>query len=146
MIHLPASGTLAAVGVLPGLAMRGQTLGVLRLNGRFLIGGDYFWFGPYGDYQSLAPQVTDKAYGGAIRIGHDWYMEAQAGHFERTFKQPGTAKLTGRGFSANLIFGMHLSPHLGVDFALASKRITDGTLDKRWIIDFLPLLTIRGEF
>lgn len=134
------------LGVLPGLAMRGQTIGVLRLNGRLLFGGDFIWLGAYGDFESLAPQVVDTSYGGALRVGHEIYVEAQAGYFHRDFQQPGTKDLRGSGGAANLIFGMEVSPHLGVDLVLSGKRISDGSLDKRTIVDLLPLITIRGDF
>lgn len=135
-----------AMSALPGLALRGQALGVLRANGRLLFGGDWFWLGPFGDFESLAPQVIDTAYGGALRIGHEYYVEAQFGSFRREFHQPGSENLSGKGFAANLIYGQQLSPHFGVDIALTAKRISSGTLDKRWIVDLLPLLSVRGDF
>jgi hypothetical protein len=78
--------------------------------------------------------------------GLEYYVEAQFGSFRREFHQPGSENLSGKGFAANLIYGQQLSPHFGVDIALTAKRISSGTLDKRWIVDLLPLLSVRGDF
>ncbi len=133
-------------GVLPGLAMVGQAIGVFRVNARLLFGGDFVALGPYGDFKSLAPQVIDTEYGAALRIGHDFYLEAQGGAFHRQFRQPGSSNLSGNGFVAHAIAGWHLSPHFGVDLDLSAKRIASGSLEKRWIVDLLPLLTVRTDF
>ncbi|MGE3758079.1 MAG: hypothetical protein AB7H97_09995 [Pseudobdellovibrionaceae bacterium] len=146
LLQLEAYASQATLSVLPGFAVRGQMLGVLRMNGRFLMGGDWISIGPYGEYESLAPQVVDTSYGAALRFGHESYVELQAGYFRRDFQQPGTPQKDGKGFSANVIYGIGLSPHFAVDIALAGKRIASGSLDKRWIIDLLPLIAIRGDF
>jgi len=146
-LNLPRLGQAMVVetGVLPGFAMRGQTLGVLHLNSRLLFGTEYFRLGPYAGLRTLAPQVIDTFYGGAIRIGNERYFELQAGLFERKFSQPGTSDLKGKGLIANMIYGMHLSPHLGIDVVLSGKRIDSGSLDKRTIIDLIPLFTVRWD-
>jgi len=132
-------------GALPGFAMRGQTIGVLHLNSRLLFGAEYFRLGPYAGFRTLAPQVMDTSYGGAIRIGNESYFELQAGLFERSFTQPGTSDLKGKGFIVNMIYGMHLSPHLGLDVVLSGKRIASGSLDKRTVVDLIPLFTVRWD-
>ena len=136
---------MIGVGILPGVAMRGQTIGVFRINTRALLGG-FVSVGPFAEYRSLAPQVNDVSYGGAIRVGQTSFIEAQFGYFERSFSQTGSENLKGRGFAGNLIYGMRFSPYLGVDLMLAGKRISSGTLDKRWILDLVPLFSIHGDF
>ena len=150
IICLASSYSLGAAtlqtGVLPGFSMRGQAIGVMRMNARFLFGGDFFKIGPYGDFQTLAPQTVDSSYGGALRLGIESFVELQMGYFSRSFKQEGSEDKNGKGLAANLIYGMNLSPHLGVDVTLSAKRISSGSLDKRLIVDLLPLIAIRSDF
>lgn len=146
MMAFAARSAVFETGILPGVMYRGQTISVLRLNSRLLFGNDFLWVGPYGDYQSLSPQVTDTSYGAAFRIGKDIFFEMQGGYFRRSFRQTGTDEMTGAGFTANLILGFHLAPYAGIDLALMGKRISNGDLERRWIVDFLPLITVRGEF
>lgn len=146
ILHSTSQALVLEAGILPGLAIRGQALGVLRVNSRILIGSEFFKLGPFGDFQSLAPQVIDTSYGAALRIGQDSYFELQGGYFQRRFSQEGTTDLDGKGFIVNMIYGLHLSPHLGIDVVLSGKRISSGTLDKRTIIDLIPLFTMRSDF
>jgi hypothetical protein len=141
-----ACATEFQVGVLPGFSARGQAMAVLRLDATLLFGGDAFKFGPYGFFEALAPQVIDTSYGGAIRLGNESYLQIQGGIFRRSFKQEGSPAMSGQGFSGELIYGMHLTPHVGIDVVLSGKRISSGDLDKRWIVDLLPVITVRGDF
>lgn len=131
---------------LPSYLYRLGGVAVLRADTTLLIGGDYFWIGPYALYEGVDPQATDTSYGAAIRIGHDEYFEIDAGYFQRVFAQTGSLALTGTGYSGSLVYGWHLSPHLGVSLAATAKRISSGTLEKRTTIDLLPLFSMRVEF
>jgi len=131
---------------LPTFLYRQGPVSVLRADLTLLTGTDTIQLGPYASYEGITPQVTDTTEGAALRIGHDNYAEIQAGYFQRTFSQKGTPTETGKGFAATIAYGMHLSPHLGVAIDLSGKRITNGALEKRWIIDLLPLFTARVEF
>lgn len=134
------------LGVFPGFSYSGQTVGVLRANTSVLFGSDVFLAGVYGEYDAFFPEVNDTSGGLALHIGKDYYFEFQAGVFTRTFEQSGTNKLTGTGYAANLIFGGNLNSWLGLDLALLGKQITSGGLDKRTIVDLLPLIAMRMEF
>lgn len=133
-------------GIFPALNYNGELTGVFRLDTALLLGGEFFSFGPYGGFHAQTPQVIDTIYGAAIHIGQSYYVEIQGGVLNRTFTQKGTEKMTGSGFAGNLIFGTNLSPAFGIDAVLSAKRISEGSLDKRWIYQLLPMFTLRGEF
>jgi hypothetical protein len=133
-------------GLLPSFLLQDGPVGLLRVDTTLLFGGDFIWFGPYAAYEGVSPQVTDTSLGAALRFGNEDYFELQGGYFHRVFEQTGTPAMNGNGFSGSLIYGLHLSPHLGLALVLSGKRISSGTLDKRWIVDLLPLFTARVEF
>ena len=130
----------------PGFGYSGQAIGVFRADTSLLLGSDFFSAGIYGGYHHFSPQATDTSYGLALHIGNDWYFELQAGVFYRAFEQTGTDKLTGNGYAANLIFGKKLNNYIGIDATLSGKRISNGSLARRTIVDLLPMITIRSEF
>lgn len=142
---LRVSASELQIGALPSFQYRNGFVGLLRADATLLFGVDFIKLGPYGMYEGISPQVTDTSYGAALRFGNEAYFQLQGGFFHRVFSQTGTGTLNGKGFSAALVGGWHLSPHLGVDVVLSSKRIESGTLGRRWIIDLLPLLTFRAE-
>jgi hypothetical protein len=131
---------------LPSYLYRAEGVGVLRADTTLLLGGDYFWFGPYAFYENVSPQATDTSVGAALRIGHEQYLGLEGGAFQRTFTQTGTGTLTGSGYSASLIWGFHVSPHWGASIAATAKRISTGSLEQRTIVDLLPLFSARVEF
>lgn len=134
------------IGVFPGVGYSGQSIAVFRADTVLLFGTDTFSAGVYGGYHNFSPQTVDNSYGLALHAGHDYYFEMQAGIFSRAFQQLGTDKLTGSGYSANLILGMTLNSFVGLDLTLSGKRIASGSLDRRTIIDLLPLIALRAEF
>jgi hypothetical protein len=142
---LPSYSSEIKMAIFTGFGHSGQSIGAFRADTVALYGG-YFSAGIFGSYHNFAPQVVDTSYGLALHVGTDWYVELQAGIFNRTFQQVGTEKLVGDGYSGNLVFGMNLSPNLGIDIALSVKRISKGELTKRTIVDLLPLIAIRTEF
>ena len=133
-------------GIFPGLNYNGELTGVFRLDTVFLLGGESFLIGPFGGVHTQSPQVTDTIYGAAIHVGKDYYFEIQGGILNRTFTQRGSQTLNGSGYAGNLVFGIILSPALGIDVVASAKRISEGTLDKRWIYQVLPMFTLRGDF
>lgn len=144
LLSFGSSASQLKAGVFPALSYNGEASTLFRLDTVFLLGGDSFSFGPYVGLHAQSPQ-TDIIYGGAIHIGNEYYAELQAGILKRTFTQASGDTLTGNGVAGNLIFGVSLSSHLGVDVVLSGKRISDGTLDQRTIYNLLPMFTIRGE-
>ncbi|MBC7741499.1 MAG: hypothetical protein H7061_04840 [Bdellovibrionaceae bacterium] len=133
-------------GIFPALNYNGELTGVFRIDTVVLLGKDFFSVGPYVGIHAQTPQVSDTIYGAAIHIGHAYYFEIQGGVLNRTFTQDRTQKLTGSGMAGNLIFGINLSPSIGIDVVFSTKRISEGSLDKRWIYQLLPIFTLKGEF
>lgn len=131
--------------VFPAMNYNGELTGVFRLDTVLLIGDNPFFIGPYFGLHTQSPQVTDTMYGGALHIGSDHYFELQGGVLNRVFTQTGTQTLTGSGYMGNMVFGINMSPHLGFDIVFSAKRISEGTLDKRWIYNLLPMFTVRGD-
>lgn len=131
--------------LLPSFAAIGRSDLVLSTHNTLLFGGDAFRAGLYAAYETISVNTTDTSVGAALRFGKDSYFEMQGGSFRRGFSQSGTS-LSGTGFSANLIYGFHLTPHWGLALFLSGKRISGGDLDKRWIVDLLPFLSLRVEF
>lgn len=130
---------------LPSFAAVGKADLVFSSHNTILFGTSGFYFGPYGSWETISGNVTDQAYGVALRIGEKTFAELQGGYFQRNFSQEQT-KLKGNGFIANLGVGTHLNDVFGVTVFASGKRIESGTLDKRWIIDLLPFLNLRTVF
>jgi hypothetical protein len=132
--------------ILPSIAQVGRTDVVLSTHNTILFGGYGFYMGVYGGYEVITQNVTDQTYGAAVRFGADNpYFELQGGYFQRDFREHGS-RLTGKGFAANLGVGWHLTPNFGLSVYACGKRITQGDLDKRTIVDLLPFLMLRTEF
>ena len=144
-----ASHVLAATEIksnfLPSFAAVGKADIVFSSHNTILFGTSGFYFGPYGAWETISENVTDHAYGAALRIGEKTFAELQGGYFQRNFSQEQT-KLKGNGFIANLGVGTHLNDVFGVTVFASGKRIESGTLDKRWIVDLLPFLNLRTVF
>lgn len=145
LLGLRAEAIELQMGVLPSFQYRNGFVGLLRTDLTLLFGTDFYKLGPFAMYQGISPQVTDTSYGAAIRIGNEAYFQLQGGYFHRVFNQTGTGTLNGKGFAAGLVGGWHISPHVGVDVVLSAKRIDSGTLNRRWIVDLLPLITFRVD-
>jgi len=141
-----ASASQIKLALLPGFSHRSQAVGVLRADAVLLLGGEMFSIGPYAAVHLQLPEQSDTIVGGAIHVGGSYYVEIQAGALHRRFFQIGTQDLSGSGVAGNLVFGSTLSPIWGLEIVVAAKRISEGTLDRRWTYNLLPMLTLRGEF
>jgi hypothetical protein len=129
----------------PSFALAGRLDFILSTHNTVMFGGEGFKAGAYGAFESLSINVVDTAYGAAVRFGEQRYVEIDGGLFQRRFTQPGT-HLTGKGWSANVIYGAHLTPHFGLALFASVKRIQAGDMDRRWIYDLLPFFTLRTVF
>lgn len=143
---MSAQAAQLKAGLFPALNFNGELTGVFRLDTALLLHTGFFSVGPYAGIHVQTPQVTDTIYGAAIHIGQFNYFEIQAGVLNRTFTQKGTSTLTGSGFAGNLIYGTNLNSTIGIDAVFSVKRISEGSLDKRWIYQLSPMFTLRREF
>lgn len=114
---------------------------LIRSNNSILVGGEGFSFGANYLYDPLHSYVTDSGYGGAIKFGEQKFFQLSGGYFERKYKS-----LKGKGFYATAVLGWQWSEHFSVSIPIIAKRITNGGLDKRWIIDMIPYLGLRLKF
>lgn len=115
---------------------------ILNTHNTLLI-GDYLKIGPYFGYEKLHSYTTDTAYGGAIRLGKDSFLEVQGGIYEREFRDQ--SSLNGKGYVINLLTGTKLNNTFSLTLLFSGKKINSG-MDPRWIFKVLPYLGVSLDF
>lgn len=102
------------------------------------------YLGAFIGYEKFHADVVDFSTGGMLRYGASGYIELQLGTFKREI-QGFEEKLKGTGFIANIIIGKNISEHISLSLFSTTKRITDGDLEKQWIVDIYPFFGFRME-
>ena len=105
---------------------------------------DRIYLGAFIAYEKFHADVVDFSTGGMLRYGTSGYVELQLGAFKREL-QGFEEKLEGSGFIANIIVGKNISEHISLSLFTTTKRITDGDLEKQWIVDIYPFFGFRME-
>lgn len=99
--------------------------------------GGVLYFEPMHSY------LTDVIYGVGARFGQEFFLEIDAGLFNRTFEGGRSS-----GYAFAILFGRNFSKNFRLSVPILVKYLPGGSgsaLEQRWIIDLIPYFGLRVE-